>query len=530
MRLRRYRHNRSNTRLSSFKMGKIVPTVSRHCVAGTTLVGGVAAGLQLAPMVHQALSQIRCDTWAISGADRILWQDAEQFYTGGDTGDVRPEVPYIVAPATGWAVGSLADHLGFATGVPNLKCNALPFRLYAFWWNENVRDPQLQDELPISFASGLDTVTNTELQSINWPKDMFTTSTLEQTLGDEVVIPLATNAPVSMSVAQWAQNQYDHPLKASMVPVQSLADSDGIGSNPPMVGHKTVNHSGFSSALISTDGQANVSSNPLPNNTSEARNLAVNVKRIEGTADLTQAAGVLPSDFNFAMARAKWKSRRNLYGTRYKDWLSFLGIRYSDRRLQLPSTLKHGRSMVDISAVLQTAPGTGSSVGESAGRGTSFAACNYKTYFEEPTTVIHLVAVRPAPVYVNMMPPEWQFEVREDIPTPEFMHVGMVEEKVGTLFPTGDPAKDNQRWGFRNRYDECRVGFNDVSGGFKNVNLSYHQGRVFETAPSLNSDFLTCNPSPRIFANMNGDHIEAAAIRNTFVVKDYVTPNGDPRF
>lgn len=496
VRLRRYRHNRSNTRLSSFNMGKIVPTVARHCIAGTTLVGGVAAGLQLAPMVHQAMTQIRVDTWAVAGADRILWKDAEKFYTGGDTGDERPVPPYIVSPADGgWKVGSLADHLGFPTGVPNLKCNALPFRLYAYWWNERVRNSQLQDPLPISFESGQDTVTNTDLVNINWPKDMFTMSTLEQTVGDDVVIPLAASAPVSASV-----NRISFGDGANGIEV--VAGSPNISKMNPGGSHTL--------ATSYTPGAKKV----IPGMES----------------DLTDATGILPQDFNFAMARAKWKSRRNLYGTAYKDWLSFLGVRYSDKRLQLPSTLKHGRAIVDISAVLQTAPGNGSSVGEAAGRGTGFGSCSYKTYFEEPTTVIHLVAVRPAPVYVNINPPEWQFEVREDLPTPEFMHVGMVEEKVGTLFPTGDSSRDNVRWGFRNRYDENRVGFNDVSGGFKNVNLSWHQGRVFETAPALNGDFLACNPSPRIFANMNGDHIEAAAIRNTFIVKDYVTPNGDPRF
>lgn len=496
VRLRRYRHNRSNTRLSSFNMGKIVPTVARHCIAGTTLVGGVAAGLQLAPMVHQAMTQIRVDTWAVAGADRILWKDAEKFYTGGDTGDERPVPPYIVSPADGgWKVGSLADHLGFPTGVPNLKCNALPFRLYAYWWNERVRNSQLQDPLPISFESGQDTVTNTDLVNINWPKDMFTMSTLEQTVGDDVVIPLAASAPVSASVNR-------------------ISFGDGANGIEVVAGSPNI-------SKINPGGSHTLATSYTPG----AKKVIPGME-----SDLTDATGILPQDFNFAMARAKWKSRRNLYGTAYKDWLSFLGVRYSDKRLQLPSTLKHGRAIVDISAVLQTAPGNGSSVGEAAGRGTGFGSCSYKTYFEEPTTVIHLVAVRPAPVYVNINPPEWQFEVREDLPTPEFMHVGMVEEKVGTLFPTGDSSRDNVRWGFRNRYDENRVGFNDVSGGFKNVNLSWHQGRVFESSPALNGDFLACNPSPRIFANMNGDHIEAAAIRNTFIVKDYVTPNGDPRF
>lgn len=493
--MKRYNHNRSNTRIQDFDMGKLVPTRASHCVAGTTLVGGVDAAIELAPLVHMALGTIRTDTFAIAASDRILWKDAEDFYTGGEDGNTRPTPPYIVAPSDGgWPIGSLADYLGFPTGVPNLKCNALPFRLYAMWWNENIRDEQLQDVLPVSTESGLDIVTNTELQAMNWPKDMFTTARPEATLGDDVVIPLASSAPI-----------------------KGYTVGFDAGSNN-IVADKVVVDS-------TTSHGSQASSNYLGVTTPTGPNV------INGmSADLTNATGILPDDFNFAMARARWKSRRNLFGAAYKDLLAFLGIKYSDRRLQLPSTLGHGKQFVDVNGVLQTAPGSDSVVGQMAGRGTGYAACKYKTYFEEWTTVIHLICVRPAPLYVNMNNPEWQFEVREDVPTPEFMHVGMVEEKVGTLFPTGDDTKDSVRFGFRNRYDEVRSGFNQVCGKFKTTNKSYHQGREFATAPSLNSDFLECNPSPRIFANLAGNHIEASAIRNTFIERNFVTPDGNPHY
>lgn len=490
--MKRYNHNRSNTRIQDFDMGKITPTRASHCVAGTTLVGGVSAAIELAPMVHMALGTIRTDTFAIAAADRILWKDAEDFYTGGEDGNTRPTPPYVVAPADGgWAVGSLADYLGFPTGVPNLKCNALPFRLYAMWWNENVRDEQLQDALPVSLDSGLDIVTNTELQSMNWPKDMFTTARPEATLGDDVVIPLATSAPVIGTVIK----------NNEPTPIESFKQQ-----------YHTISGNMVATGI-----------NPVPQGDLTPGTIALN-------ADLSNASGILPDDFNFAMSRARWKSRRNLFGSAYKDVLAFLGIKYSDRRLQLPSTLAHGKQFVDVNGVLQTAPGTSSVVGQMAGRGTGYVSCKYKTYFEEWTTVIHLICVRPAPLYVNMNNPEWQFEVREDVPTPEFMHVGMVEEKVGTLFPTGDETKDSVRFGFRNRYDEVRSGFNQVCGKFKTTNKSYHQGREFATAPALNSDFLECNPSPRIFANLEGNHIEAAAIRNTFIERNFVTPDGNPHY
>lgn len=487
VRVRRYNHNRSNTRITSYNMAEIVPTAARHCIAGTTVRGGVRAGMQLASMARQALSSIRTDTFAIAGYDRILWDDAEDFYTGGETGDVRPTPPYIVAPAeTGWLPGSLADHLGFPTGIPGLKCNALPFRLYAMWINEHVIDPNIQEKLPVSTASGLDVTTNTELWHMNWPKDIFTTAVVEEQLGDEVVIPLASSAPVTVDA--------------------SANDGIAVISND---GDKTSIGTAAVNAVLGS--QQDTYSNLV--------------------TDLTSATGILPSDFNMAMARQAWKTKRNLYGHRFRDWLAYLGIRYSDRRLQLPETLAHGRAMIDVNGVLQTAPGDSSYVGQRGGTATGFGSCSYKTYFEEPATVIHLVCVRPAPLYVNIQPMEWMFDVREDIYTPEFAHVGMAEIKKGVLFPTGDSDEDNQRWGYYNRYDEYRSALNDVSGAMKTTNLVYHQGRVFSSAPELNSDFLECNPSPRIFNDMeNSPHIEACVVRNTFIERNMVSPNGNPRF
>lgn len=502
--MKRYNHNRSNSRFSSFNMGLLIPSCARHSVAGTTLRGGVSGAFRLSSMVHQSLTSVRIDTFAIAGADRILWEDAEDFYTGGSDGNQRPVPPYITAPADkGWAVGSLADHLGFPTGVPGLKCNALPFRLYAYWWNEYIRDPVLQDPLPISFESGEDTITNTELQRMNWQKDIFTTALSEPQLGDEVVIPIAASAPVYLDGSK------------------NFISGTQLSNTNVVIGSKNIK-----TLIEDTTGKLELQKNPDSN----VVHGFFTENNVNIFSDLSQSTGVLPSDFNFAMAQQAWKTKRGLFGSTFRDWLSYLGIRYSDRRLQLPQTLAHGRGTVDINGVLQTAPATGSYVGDMGGTGTGFGSCSYKTYYDEPYTTIHLVCLRPATLYVNINPMEWMFEVREDIYTPEFAHVGMAELKKGVLNPTGTDA-DNDPWAYYNRYDEMRSALNDVSGTMKTTQLSYHQGRVFESEVSLNGDFLECNPSPRIFNDMeNSPQVEAAAIRNTFIERNMVSPNGNPRF
>lgn len=510
MGLKRYRHDLSNTRLTSFDMGKIIVTRCEPVLAGTSVIGGVAAGLQLAPMVHQSLTQIRVDTFAIATPDRLIWDDAEDFYTGGATGDVRPEVPYVVAPEGGWQPGSTMDHIGAPTGVSGLKFDARPLRALIKWFNENCIDPTIQDPLPLSTASGLDETTYTGDLYINWPKDRFTTARKEKQVGDEVVIPIVGSVPV---------------IGNGM----TLGVTDGTDEFGLQTSSSNTHPASFSGYLYGTDVGSAANGEDLANN--KGLGITTDPEK-SGLITATGASGVLPGEFNFAMGQARWKMRRNLFGTEFRDLLAFWGIRYSDRRLQYAQTLAHGRQMVDISAVLQTAPGTNSSVGQVAGRGTGFAACNYRQYFEEWTQVLHLIVVRPAPVYVNMYPEKYDIEVREDTFTPEFAHADLVPIKNKILFPTGTDS-DNETWGYANAYDYKRSSFNDVTGRMKTTEVSYHQGRIFETAPQLNDDFLKCRPSGRIFAITDDtitDHIEACAVRNKFIEKSYVTPNGNPKF
>jgi hypothetical protein len=49
----------------------------------------------------------------------------------------------------------------------------------------------------------------------------------------------------------------------------------------------------------------------------------------------------------------------------------------------------------------------------------------------------------------------------------------------------------------------------------------WHLARIFDTEPALNSDFITCNPSTRIFAvaSEESDHIIGHIFNNVSVVR-----------
>lgn len=495
--MKRYKHNYSQNRVQTMKMGGIYPSGARLVLHGSTVNKGMSrTGMRAKPLVNPIYSDIEIHDWIITASLRVLWEDYEDFITGGADGETRPEPPYILAPETGWPVGSLADYLGEPTGVPYYRSSAIPFRLYAMWINENITDDQIQQKLPISFASGQDTTTNTELQNINWAKDLYTTLRPDPQLGNDVIIPIEQNAAVVGN----GQNIVLQDLTGTSVP-------NGIVAN------------GSTGAMVKLSAGGSTIPQGLSNDGAKSGMIA----------DLRTATGTSVTSLKLALAQMAWKVKRNLYGSAYKDLLRFMGIRYSDARLQLPTTLAYGKSTIDITEVLQTAPGEDSQVGNIAGRGTGFnRTSRSKFYFEETSCVIFLSCLRPKTLYVNKPNLQFNFTVREDLPTPEFAHAGMVPYYKGDLFPTGTDT-DNELLGYGNIYDGWRTGFNDVAGQMKTIDASYHLGRMFESQPSLNDDLLRCRPSTRIFADMERDNFEVV-VRHTWLEKNFITPTGDPKF
>ena len=80
--------------------------------------------------------------------NRLVWDNWEKFNGAQDkpTDPTDFLVPKINS-LTGFTVGSLFDHFGLPTGIPNLLVNALPARGYQLIKNEWFRDQNLQDSI-----------------------------------------------------------------------------------------------------------------------------------------------------------------------------------------------------------------------------------------------------------------------------------------------------------------------------------------------------------------------------------------------
>ena len=85
----------------------------------------------LAPVMHPLHARIH--HWYVP--NRLIWEDWEDFITGGSDGLDSSVYPTITF-GSGVSVGDLADYLGVPLTGASIEVSALPFRAYALIFNE----------------------------------------------------------------------------------------------------------------------------------------------------------------------------------------------------------------------------------------------------------------------------------------------------------------------------------------------------------------------------------------------------------
>lgn len=228
----------------------------------------------------------------------------------------------------------------------------------------------------------------------------------------------------------------------------------------------------------------------------------------------TESGSFTLEDLRTAAAMQRFAEARAKYGSRYTEYLRYLGIKPSDSRLDRPEFLGGGKSRVNISEVLQTAPetsdpvpgGTEYGVGDMYGHGIGAVRTRpWRRYFEEHGYVHTLMSIRPAALYQQGLDRHWLKQDREEYFTKEFAFLGDQEVLTGEVYAS-DNTSNHETFGYNDRYAEYRHQASRVSGEFKDVLNYWHLARDFESKPALNQDFLVCNPSERIFAVQQQHH------------------------
>lgn len=498
--MKRAKHSLSFTKLLSCDMGELVPCGITEVLPGDSIQHSVSALVRCAPMLAPIMHpvEVRFHSWFVP--HRLTWSSWENFITGGPDGLNASAFPTItIGGGSGAAVGSLADYLGVPTGVNNIVVSALPFRAYGLIWNEWYRDQDLQTALTVSLADGADSTTNTALQNCAWEKDYWTSARPWEQKGASVGIPLTGTAPVT-----------------------GIGFSGSMTMSVPTAGAiRETNLTGQTYANASNDWTAVANTDSL---WVKADSATGTTAKPQIFADLSSATAVTINALRQATALQRYQEARARYGSRYPEYLAYLGVRSSDARLARPEYLGGGRQTIQFSEVLQTGPGT-DPVGDLKGHGIAAMRSNrYRRFFEEHGYLITVVSVKPKTIYASGLIRHWNRRVKTDFWQKELEHIG--QQAILNKEVYAAHASPDATFGYQDRYDEYRRNESTIAGEFRSTTLDFwHMARIFGSTPALNSTFVSCVPTKRNFAVTTEDCLYIHA-KHSMQARRLVAPVG----
>lgn len=500
----------------TMNMGELVPIMCMPIVPGDKFRVNTETLVRLAPLVAPMMHRVNVYTHYFFVPNRLVWNQWEDFITKGIDGEDAPVLPRFNV-RTDWvnegmssliSNGSLWDYLGLpsianigsatvssdpnAVSVPDgFRVSSLPFRAYQLIYNEYYRDQNLTDPIDINLGSGAEPtypgIKNLlRLRRRAWEKDYFTSALPWLQRGPEVTVPI-NGGQTGLDV------YYQSPgANKGQIWRDQLGRNWDIGAtyDPTLIAYPGQQPNQGQYVATKRGGTANDNRAPEldPNGT-----FKVDVDEM----------GVSIQDLRTSNALQRWFERNARGGSRYiEQILAHFGVRSSDARLQRPQFLGGGKMPIAVSEVLQTSSTDATSPqANMAGHGISAGVNNgFKHYFEEHGYVIGLMSIMPRTGYQQGVPRDFTKFDNMDFYFPEFAHLSEQEIKNQELYVSNDPTYNEGTFGYTPRYAEYKYHESEAHGDFRGNMSFWHLNRIFTDKPNLNTTFVECNPSNRVFA------------------------------
>ena len=472
----------SHEKKLSLNMGDLVPVFIQETLPGDKFKVNLEHLIRFQPLLAPIMHRVNVFTHFFFVPNRLVWNQWQDFITGGREGTETPPFPKIAMQTADaellayFKKGSLADYLGFPSSnikdnqLNNIECSALPFRAYQLIYNEYYRDQNLSAPVEFSLTGGIANDADTfKLRKRAWEKDYFTSALPWAQRGEQLQVPLSGTAPVVGSA------------------------SNNISIRNAITGAEL------------SDGNLFVEGGYIKDSVGSVAEFKKVTQGLE--ADMSQVTSSTINELRQATSIQRFMEKMARGGARYIEAIySHFGVKSSDARLQRPEYLGGGKTPVIISEVLQNSQSTETSPqGTMVGHGISVGNTNeFTARFEEHGFVIGIMSIIPRTSYQNGLPRYMQKFDKFDYFWPDLAHIGEQEVKKSELFydPTyllENPANSGT-FGYQPRYAEYRFVPDTVHGDMAGNLEFWHMGRKFSELPPLNQSFIESNPTHRIFA------------------------------
>lgn len=456
---------------TSITTGKLVPVLCQEVLPSDHFKLDVEAFVRMQPLLAPLMHRVNVYMHCFFVPNRIIWEDWEDFITGGQSGNQVVNMPtFAIADCQTYneqiVTGGLADYLGMPTEL-NQQANKsmpsisqLPFRAYQQIYNDFYMDANLQTKLDYDKGSSDIEIDAPEAQALltlkyrNWEKDYFTSALPNAQRGNPVQIP----------VNQLAVTGQNFLLQMNM--------------DPPTPGPLSVDVSG---TILDSNSDELMSQGQVAGNN-------VNTGTI--------------NDLKRAYAIQNWLQASMQGGYRYvESLLHWFGVRSSDQRLQRAEYLGGGKLPITIGEVLQTSETATTPQGTQTGRGVGAAEVNgFSKTFEEHGYVMCIMSIMPRTAYMQGIPKHFLKENRFDYFFKQFANLGEQPIINSELYLSDEAIDDNEgTFGYAARYSEYRFQNDRVSGEMRHDYDYWHWARKFANKPSLNSTFVQCLIDNRVF-------------------------------
>lgn len=495
----------SHDKMLTAQSGKLYPVLCQEMVPGDRFRVQSDFMCRTMPLVSPAFGSLKAYIHYFFVPNRLLWNQWEDFITGGETGEDRPVPPYVqfndlitdyhsrfnVSKDVG--SGSLADYFGLpladwdsTSGGNTTPVSLLPFRAYALIWNEYYRDQNIDVEEDIDFEKGGRFTLGSNgqfsfwyhmIHRRRWLKDYFTSALPTPQRGPDVTLPIAGQANVQLD-PNWKTTP------GNQRPIPTFLDPNA----PATPGSPDV-QPGYLFGTLSSDSTKY--SFGAGEDQGLARHLAYDPN---GTlkADLATATAVTINDLRRAIALQKFYEISARAGSRYKEMImGHFHVTPSDARLDRPEYLGGGVSPINISEVPQTsATGDTSPQGNLAGKGFGIGRSNRSSFFaEEHGWLIGILSIIPDAVYYQGINKMWNRLNQEDYYWPSFAHLGEQPILKSELYAPFATNTFSQLFGYAPRYAEYKYAPNTIHGLFRTQLANWTFARKLSAA-NLNSEFL----------------------------------------